>query len=112
MISLHDFDKAIRFIEERDKGVEKVNKVFTEEFEDSVFYPYFKYEAAFVDLLVAAVSDNYDAREDIECFLYELDYGHNWEPGMITEAGGTDVKMSSTEDLYNYIVENNKKNAQ
>ena len=43
MISLHDFDKAIRFIDERNKGVEKVNKVFTEEFEDSVFYPYFKY---------------------------------------------------------------------
>ena len=30
---------------------------------------------------------------------------------MITEADGADVKMSSTEDLYNYIVENNKKNA-
>ena len=58
MISLHDFDKAIRFIEERDNGIEKINKVFTEEFEDSVFYPYFKYEAAFVDLLIAAVSDN------------------------------------------------------
>ena len=26
MISLHDFDKAIRFIEERDKGIEKVGQ--------------------------------------------------------------------------------------
>ena len=109
MISLEQFNDAITFIEERDRAMVKVNDVFTEEFEDTIFYPYFRYEAAMIKLLIASVSDNYDATEDIEYFIYELDYGKKWTRGMITDQDGNDIKMQTVIDLYNYITEQNKK---
>lgn len=104
MISLHDFRKAVEFIKERDEAMNKINKVFTDEFEDSIFYPYFRYEHAMIELLVAATSDKYNTEDDINYFIYELDFGDSWKPGMITDKDGNDIKMATIEDLYNYIV--------
>lgn len=46
----------------------------------------------------------YDRDEWIEYFIYELDYGRSYEPGMITEADGTEIDLSSAEKLYNYLI--------
>lgn len=104
MIKFEDFEKVILFIQLRSEATDKINELFMNEFEDSVFYPYFKYEAAMVHLLSAALStDTYDAEDDITYFLYELDCGKRWEPGMVTEADGTDIKMGTIKDLWDYI---------
>lgn len=109
MIGFQDFDRAIQFMKERDSSIDKINQLIDEEFEWSALYPYTKYKKALIDLLVAAVSDNYDAREDIEYFVYDLSFGSRWSPGCVMEVDGTDIRMETVEDLYNYIVENNNK---
>lgn len=45
----------------------------------------------------------HDKHEWIDYFIYELDYGRNYEPGMIKEADGTNIDLSSAEALYGYL---------
>ena len=49
-----------------------------------------------------------DTGDDIGYFIYELDYGRKFEPGMITYQNGRDIDLGSAEKLYDYLVE--KKN--
>ena len=44
-----------------------------------------------------------DAIENIDYFIYELDYGRKYEPGMITDENGHDIDLSSAEKLYDYL---------
>ena len=62
-------------------------------------------ENAFVELLEEACGIKEDSwgYSDISYFAYELDYGKKWKPGTITEADGTDIKMETAEDLWDYI---------
>lgn len=107
MIKYEDFEKAIRFIDERNQATIRINEAFTDEFEDSIFYPYTRYETAMVELLVAATSEKYDTGDDIYYFIYDLDCGREWEPGMVTDKDGNDIKMETIRDLYDYIVKEN-----
>ena len=48
---------------------------------------------------------------DISYYCYELDFGKEWQPGMIT-CDGEDINLSDAEHLYDYLVsqlEDNKK---
>lgn len=45
-----------------------------------------------------------DANDTITYFCFELDYGRKWKPGMVTEKDGGDVVLSTSEDLYNYLI--------
>ena len=44
-----------------------------------------------------------DAVENVDYFIYELDYGRKYEPGMITDENGHDIDFSSAEKLYDYL---------
>jgi hypothetical protein len=44
-----------------------------------------------------------DAVENIDYFIYELDYGRKYEPGMITDKNGADIDFSTAEKLYDYL---------
>ena len=104
MITKDQFVKSINFIEERVQAEFAINKLFTEEFEDSMFFPYSKYETAYVDLLAASMSnDKFNALDDIQYFIYELDNGKRWKPGDVT-VNNKDIDMSTAEKLYDYLV--------
>jgi hypothetical protein len=45
-----------------------------------------------------------DAVENIDYYIYELDYGRKYEPGMITDENGHDIDFSSAEKLYDYLI--------
>jgi hypothetical protein len=36
-------------------------------------------------------------------FIYDLEYGSKWEPGMITE-NGKDIKLSNAGELYDVLI--------
>lgn len=110
MIKYEDFERAIKFIDERAQAMSRLSKAFTDEFEGSIFYPYTKYESAMVELLIAATSEKYNTEEDIYYFIYELDCGREWKPGMVTDKDGNDIKMGTIRDLYDYIVKENNVN--
>ncbi len=44
-----------------------------------------------------------DAAENIDYYIYELDYGRKYEPGIITDENGHDIDFSSAEKLYDYL---------
>lgn len=98
-----EFCDSIKFITTRQSSVDRINELFTEEFEDSVFYPYFKYEAELVRILKKVMKD--DSEDSyIDYFLYELDGGMKWTPESITYADGTPIKLQTPEDLYDLLV--------
>jgi len=58
------------------------------------------HESTVVFLLKKMMHDKYD---NIEYFLYELDYGRKYESGMITDEQGKDIDIHTPELLYDYI---------
>ena len=42
---------------------------------------------------------------DIDYFCVELDFGRKYEPGCITYADGTEIDISTSEKLYDYLME-------
>ena len=44
-----------------------------------------------------------DAIENIDYFIYELDYGRKYEPGMIKDENGHDIDFGTAEKLYDYL---------
>lgn len=101
-ITKEEFVSYINFIKERGEKMFELNRAFTDEFEDSIFYPYLKYEAKMVDLLRSVMHDKYD---DIDYFIYELNFGEKYEDGMIREKDGTLIDFSTAENVYDYLVE-------
>lgn len=49
-----------------------------------------------------------DADDTITYFCFELDYGRKWESGMVTEKDGTDIDLSTSEALYDYLISRNQ----
>ena len=45
---------------------------------------------------------------DISYFIYELEFGQEWEPGMIIDKSGNDIDLSTVEKLYDYLVKEYK----
>lgn len=41
--------------------------------------------------------------DDIHYFIYDLEFGRRWETGMIVDKYGTDIDLSSSEKLWNYL---------
>ncbi len=54
------------------------------------------------DIAKDLIDDKYDY---IGYYLWELDFGKNYYEGVITEADGTPIALSTPEDLYNLIVD-------
>lgn len=61
-------------------------------------------EDVIVDLLEETMDDKY---EDISYFIYELDYGREYEPGCISQ-DGKHLDFSCAESLYDYLYEKSK----
>lgn len=101
MLSKEVFIECLNFMKERNDAMGKLNKIFTEEFEDSIFYPYFKYENMLGQVLKDAMRDEGDW---IEYFLYEGDYGRDLKPDSVTEADGTPIDITTPEKLYDFLI--------
>lgn len=48
-----------------------------------------------------------DESENIDYFVYELDYGRKYEPGAITDETGEDIELDTAEKLYDYLMGEN-----
>ena len=102
-LTKEQFVHYINFIKERKEKVDQINDLFTEEFEDSIFYPYARYETELVSLLENVFNDVED--DNIGYFIYELDFGElDFASECITEKDGTTVSLTSPEELYDYLV--------
>lgn len=101
-LTKEQFVHYINFIKERKEKVDRINDLFTEEFEDSVFYPHTRYETEMINLLQEVFEDS---SNDIDYFIYELDFGESNVAGeAIEEVDGTVVSLTSPEELYDYLI--------
>ena len=58
------------------------------------------------DKLLDVVADAFDDRDDwISYFIFELEFGKNYRPGMIRGKDGTDIPLATYEDLYRLLTE-------
>ena len=89
---------------------DKVNELFRESRENidcdfmNAAALQISHESSVIDLLEILMDDQ---AEDISYFIYELDYGRKYEPGMITDENDKDIDFSTTEKLYDYLVQYN-----
>ena len=102
MISKELFVETINFMKERNDTVDRINREISVEFEDSAFYPYFRYEEMLVKVLEATM---HDENEWIRYFLYEGNYGEDLKPDSVSEADGTPIDIITSEKLYDFLVE-------
>lgn len=47
-----------------------------------------------------------DKGEWISYFIWELNYGESYEPGMILDADGSAIKLANYKDLYEFLIDN------
>lgn len=100
-LTKQQFVHYIKFIQERQEREEKLNKLFTDEFEDSTFYPYSKYETEMISLLETIFKDD----DTISYFIYELDFGQKESAShCIINSDDTVVSLMFPEELYDYLV--------
>ena len=106
MISKENFIEYMNFIKKMNDSENRIYDVLSEEITDfQGGFLYSKYETMFVRLLREVMNDENDW---IDYFLYDLDFGRAWKEGAITEADGTDIMLSTPEDLWNLLT--NSKN--
>ena len=103
-LTKQQFVHYINFMKERWEAEQKLNEAFSEEFEDSIFYPYSRYETELLHLLQTAMQDA-ESDSAIDYFIYELDFGErDIAKEAIEEADGTVVPLTTPEELYDYLV--------
>ena len=107
MLTKKVFCDTIEFMKQRTSSIEELNKLFSKEFEDSCFYPYFKWEAQMRKVLSDSMCDRGDW---VNYYCWELDFGEKWEPGTVTEKDGTDIPMKTSEELYNFLLKEYQSN--
>lgn len=67
------------------------------------------YDGQFVESVINSLKTEFGISENnssnmFDCFIYDLDFGNNWETGDITDKDGNDIKLQTNEDLYDYLV--------
>ena len=63
------------------------------------------YDGQFVDSAINSLKIEFGIKEndtsnEIDYFIYDLDFGNNWKPGKIIDKNGNDIKLQTIEDLY------------
>lgn len=46
----------------------------------------------------------YNKYETIDYFVWELEFGKEWNPGMVVDKEGNDVKLTTTRELYDFLI--------
>lgn len=109
MIKKELFVQTINFIKERSDATVKINKLFIDEFEDSIFYPYFKYENQLIKVLAASFDYEDEIIEDwILYYCFELDFGRKHKLGDVTEMKNgvaVTIPLGTPEELYDMLFE-------
>lgn len=104
-ISKELFIESIEFMRDRSDKQTEIDKLFREEFQDGIFWPYMRYESHMAKILKHIMHD--EQNEWIDYFCWERDFGRDTELGDVKEADGTPIPFSTVEDLWNMLIKDN-----
>lgn len=96
------FVKALNDIKDFNEKIDRINNVLNETCDDNIYCP-----PSVENTLLNLLQELFDDKETdwIGYYIYELNYGEKWEPGMITD-NGKDVKLETPEELYMLLIHN------
>ena len=106
LLTKEEFVDIITRLRESSDLVDKVDTLFRESRENvecdfcNTASLQISHETIVVNLLQKIMRDE---AEDISYFIYELDYGRDYEPGCVTDGNGI-VDMGTPEALYELLV--------
>ena len=83
---------------------EQANKKFEEIFTD--FAGWYNNDIVINGIELALEKEFNDKDEWIAYFIYELDYGKEWEKGCCKNEDGSDIDISTVEKLYDFLIKN------
>ena len=105
-LSKEDFVEIVNRLRDSSDLVDKINTLFRNnrdklecDFCDGAGLQ-ISHERTVVFLLRKLLNDVF---ENINYFIYELDYGRKYEPGMIKDEKNQDIDFSTAEKLYDYL---------
>lgn len=105
-----DFVKIIYRLRDSSDLIDKVDELFRNS-RDNVESDFcnaaslqISHESTVVYLLKTIMLDKYD---NIDYFIYEMDYGRSYEPGMIVDENDKEIDISTAEKLYDYFIDIN-----
>jgi hypothetical protein len=81
---------------------ERIDKFLSKEFNECGHFFFNETHSALWNCLMQLLYDKFDW-EEIDYFVYEMEFGMKWKKGMITDKDGNDVDLSSAEKLWKYL---------
>ena len=102
----HIFDKdifidTIEFIKKRRNAEERLNKIFTEEFTDSIFYPYSRYETQLIKVLEEVFNDH--ENQWISYYIHEANFGELFDY-VYEKDDIKKIPLKTSGDLYDLLM--------
>ena len=111
LISREEFVKCIDRLREATDLVDKIDDIMRES-RDNIENDFMNaaslqitHEQIVIDLLEKLTHDD-EIYSDISYFIYELDYGREYEPGMVKDNDGNELDFSTAGSLYDYLSKN------
>ena len=111
LISREEFVKCIDRLREATDLVNKIDNLMRES-RDNIENDFMNasalqitHEQIVIDLLEKLTHDD-EIYSDISYFIYELDYGREYEPGMVKDNDGNELDFSTAGSLYDYLFKN------
>ena len=113
MLARNEFCNIIVHIGLLKEQADRLNYVLSDPLyqmvENDFISPYIFTNPVIEQDLVDVLENMYEDKDGwISYYLYELDCGADWEPGMITSEDGKDIRLTCANDLYNLLMENLK----
>lgn len=103
MIEYEKFEEYMLLLEEIFKEEEELNSALKRFSPDFGGFSNDGAIGLILDLLKDLMHDDCD---NIEYFIYELEWGKKWYKGCVTDKEGSDIPMGTIKELYNYLKEN------
>lgn len=102
-ITKERFCALVDDIENYYRFLEKLEEVSQIDFTNSSFYSFSNQVSDFLVDLFFLRSPNPHWINDIDYYMYELDFGKKWKPGCIT-IDDKDIPLRNSEDLWNVLM--------
>lgn len=104
-LTKQEFAKYIQYLKDNWDFENELSSVFIKHQGDITITDKPDCASGLLDILSRVMNDKSDW---ISYYCYELDFGRNWEPGMITDSDGKDVPLGTVDDLWRLLNDNLK----
>lgn len=108
-ISKEKFFEILDYLQEIDKFDNDLRQLLHNSKRDTDFMDAGMFtDCQLIDYVIYLLQNEFNDNQNgwISYWIYELDFGRTWKPGMITNSIGKDVKLQTKEDLYQFIMPN------